>query len=302
MISFRKIRCMKWLFLLIISFPLFAQQAPNSEIFIFEITASRESVVVKDGKNISQNEGYDNQPCFYSPNLILYSKNRDGQTDIARYDINEKETSWVSNTAEGGEYSPQPVPGSKDVAAVRLDTTGLQRLYKYNWETGESSLILPDFKVGYFAFYNDTLLLTSVLTERGMDLMLNDLESNNSKILVKQVGRSLHKVPKTHSMSYTVMNEEGTNLDLYLLDLDSEEPTSFYLCTLPEGVNDYTWLDENRILLGQGSKLLMYDMLGGSEWKKIADLSEYGLDNISRITVNEDLTKLAMAAEVIEKN
>lgn len=292
---------MKWLLFFLISFPVFAQKAPNTEIFLFDITASSDSVVVDKGKNISENEGYDNQPSFYSENDLLYARTRNGQTDIARYSLNDSQTSWISNTAGGGEYSPTNIPGTKNVAAVRLDTTGLQRLYKYNWESGDSSELLKDSKVGYFAFYNEELLLTSVLSENGMNLVLNNLNNKTSDTLVKQVGRSLHKVPQTNSMSYTMMNEEGTKLDLYLLDLDAEEPSSFYLCTLPEGVSDYIWLDANRILLGKGNKLMMYDILGKSKWETIADLSEYALDNITRLAVNKEITKLALAADAVEK-
>lgn len=290
---------MKWLLLFLLNLPVLAQETPNTEIFLFDITSAENQFKVTTGENISLNDGYDNQPSFYSENVLIYARTRNGQTDIAGYKLDESDNFWISNTTTGSEYSPQRIRSSKDVAAVRLDTTGLQLLYQYDRETGESFVLLPDLKVGYFAFFNEKILLTTVLTESGMDLVLNDLEKKISDTLVRRVGRSVHKIPETGSMSYTVVNEEK-NLDLYLLDLVGEKPESFFLCTLPEGVQDYTWLDNDRIILGKGSKLYLYDILGESKWVPIADLSEYKLDNITRLDINEEGTKLVFAAETTD--
>lgn len=287
---------MKWLLIVILNLPVFAQETPNTEIFLFDLNSTENQFEVKNGENISKNEGYDNQPSFYSENALIYARTRNDQTDIAVFNTEKSENLWISNTTVGSEYSPQRITGSKDIAAVRLDTTGLQLLYRYDRETGESSVLLPDLKVGYFAFYNEKILLTTVLTDSGMDLVLNDLEHKSSNTLVNRAGRSVHKVPETNSMSYTVVNEDK-NLDLYLLDLDREEPESFFLTTLPEGVQDYTWLDKDRLILGKGSELYLYDILAESQWIPVADLSEYELNNITRLDINEEGTKLVFAAE-----
>lgn len=291
---------MKWLFLCFFSFPLLAQEVANTEIFVFDLQADTQAVKIRNGKNISQNMGYDNQPSFYSDTLLIYARNRNGQTDIGGYNLMKAEEFWVNHTEGGGEYSPKRIPGTKDVAAVRLDTTGLQRLYKYDWKTGESRELIPNSKVGYFAFYSEEKLLTAVLNDTAMDLLSHDLQNNNSMTITSMAGRSLHKVPGTASMSYTVLNEDQ-DMDLYLLDLDAPEPSSYFLCTLPKDVRDYAWLDRNRILLGKGDQILMFDMLGDSKWKPIAELSQYKLNNITRLTVNAKGDKLALAADLVPK-
>lgn len=290
---------MKWLLFFILPLPVLAQETPNTEIFLFDITSTKNQFEVSNGENISQNDGYDNQPSFYSEEVLIYARTRNGQTDIAGFNLDKPDNFWISNTPVGSEYSPQRISGSKDVAAVRLDTTGLQLLYRYDWETGAPSVLLPDLKVGYFAFYNEKILLTTVLTGSDMHLFLNDLEKETSDLLVTKVGRSVHKVPGTDSMSYTVMNEEKT-FDLYLLDLDGNEPESFFLTTLPEGVQDYSWLDRDRLILGKGSEIYLYDILGKSEWIPVADLSEDKLDNITRLDINKEGTKLVFVAEITD--
>lgn len=291
---------MRLFFLLLFGLPILAQNPMNTEIFLFDIKIENQKITIENGKNISQNPGYDNQPSFYSGDTLIFSKTRDNQTDIVGFSMKESGSFWINNSRVGSEYSPQHIPGSMDVAAVRLDTTGLQLLYKYDWKTGESSVLVPDLKVGYFSFLNRDRLLTAVLNDTAMDLILYDLKKETSKMLVNNVGRSIHKVPGMKSMSYTVINEQK-DLDLYILDLGDEEAKSYFLVTLPKGTQNYAWLDENRILLGNGSELFIYDILGESEWKSIADLSEYQLQNITRIAVNPDGTKLALAADILPK-
>lgn len=290
---------MKYLIAFLLFFPLYAQENNDIEVFLFDLK-SENFVQLENGKNISENAGYDNQPSFYSEDTLIYSATRNGQTDIAGLEISTSRKFWISETGMGSEYSPGKIPRSEDIAAVRLDTTGLQLLYNYNKDTGESKVLLPGLKVGYYFYYDEDSLVTAVLSGTGMDLVINDLETGSSTTLIKNIGRSIHKVPHSNSMSYTILNDQNQH-DLYLLDLEKEEPESFFLTSLPAGVQDYAWLDEDRIILGKEAEILIYDMMGKSEWTPIADLSSYGLKNITRIAINEPRNQIALVAEIEKK-
>src|SRR5690606_4092328 len=172
-----------------------------------------------------------------------------------------------------------------------------QLLYRYEMGKEKSEPLLADQKVGYYFFYDENTLLTVVLSGMGLDLVLNDLETKTSRVLIKNTGRSIHKIPQSNLISYTILNDQNEH-DLYLLDIEKEEPESFFLSSLPTGVQDYVWLDQDRILLGKGSQLFLYDMLGDSEWIQVLDLSNYGLTNITRISINEAGDQLVLAAEI----
>lgn len=290
---------MKYLFFLLFSISTFAQM-PDTEIFVFDIQSINNSISFSNARNISINPGYDNQPFFYDNNTIIYAGMRDKETDINQFEVDRSRHSWISNTEAGSEFSPQRIPGSNDIAAVRLDTTGLQLLYKYNYETGKPSVILPDTKVGYFAFYDPNNILAAVLNGSSLDLILYDLTARTSKKIISDAGRSIQKVPKSNSMSYTIKNEEN-NFDIYLLDISGDEPTSYFVSELPDGTQDFTWLDEYRILAFQGSDLYLFDTFGGEAWVKLADFSKYGITDITRLSVNPDGTKLALVGTKLEK-
>ncbi len=284
----------KLLFLFIAFTTLFTFAQENTEVYVFEIAPAYEGLEFMNVRNISNNEGYDNQPSFISNETLVFAGNNEGQTDISEYNLNSKIQKWINTKTEGGEYSPQKFPTNDDLAAVRLDKDGLQRLYRYNSKTGNSSEIIKDLQVAYFTFYNDKKMLATVLDGEKMDLVLIDLDTKTADTIFRNAGRSLQKVPKTTSMSYSLVNEEG-NLDLYMLDMNTYE--SFFICELPIGLQDYVWINDTQILVGSGNKLYMYDTLGDTEWNRVASLEEYGIKNISRMAVSPDGKKIAIVGE-----
>lgn len=285
----------KLLFLLTALTPFFSFAQENTEIFIFDIAPAYEGLELLNGRNISNNEGYDNQPSFISNESLVFAGNNEGQTDISEFNLTSNLQKWINSKTEGGEYSPQKFPSKSDMAAVRLDTDGLQRLYKYDTKTGESTELIKDLQVAYFAFYNDKKMLATVLNSDKLDLVMIDLASKSADTIFYNAGRSIQKVPYTNAMSYSLVNDEG-NLDLYLLDMNSYE--SFFVTELPIGIQDYVWINDTQILVGSGSRLYMFDTLGGTEWNRVAAIEDYGIKNISRMAVSPDGKKLALVAEI----
>lgn len=272
---------------------------PNTDVFLIDINFNPLGVEVTNFTNISNQEGYDNQPSFDFDDFILYARNNKGQTDIFQYHITNKTNTLVNITTTGGEFSPQRIPNSFDIAAVRLDTNGLQRLYNYNERTGKSKLLIKDLQVAYFAFYDSNTLVSSIIDgEEGLDLVVSDLSTAKNDTLVQKIGRSIHKVPFSKHMSYTSINEENNN-DVYMLDMETLE--SFFVCQLPIDINDFAWLDGDRMILGSGSKIYVYDMYGSQEWEELIDLTNYNIKNITRLTVQSTGKKIAFVAELIRE-
>jgi len=284
----------KLLFLFTFFTSIFTYAQENTNVYLFDILPAYEGLQLLNMENISNDSGYNNQPSFASNEIVLFAGNNNGQTDISEYNVKTKTKKWVNKYTKGGEYSPQKLPSNSNIAAVRLDTDGLQRLYKYDYEEGTSSELIEYLQIAYFAFYNEKTMLSTVLDGEKMDLVLIDLASKKADTIFRNAGRSFQKIPKINSMSYSLVNDEG-NLDLYMLDMDSYE--SFFVTELPIGIRDYVWLNDTQILVGSGNKLYMYDTLGDSEWTRVASLEEYGLKNITRMAVSPNGKKLALVAE-----
>jgi hypothetical protein len=278
--------------LFLTSFNIIAQM--NTEVYLCDIKSEYGGLIAYNFQNISNDEGYDSQPSFANNNTVLFAGNNAGQTDIALYNISEKTKSWFNKTTKGGEYSPIQIPGSDTkTSAVRLDPDGLQRLYVYDAISNENIELIEGLQVAYYDFYNAETIVASVLSDDTLDLVFSNLKFKKTDTILRNVGRSIHKVPDLNSMSYAAVNEDK-NQEIYLLDMETME--SFFVCQLPVGIQDYTWLNDSQIIIGSGSKLYIYDTFLNSDWEEVADLSDYNIKDISRLAVSPDGARLALVA------
>lgn len=265
----------------------------NTEVYLANINTSENKVEISNFINISNDPGYDSQPSFQSDNLILFAGNNGGQTDIAQYHIRFKKKFWYHKGSASSQYSPQRIPESQHVLSVHLDSTGRQRLFQHHLTTAEYTEAHPELRIAYFVMYNPEVLVGSVLGEHGLDMVVANLKTKAVDTLFNGAGRSFHKVPKAKGVSYTLLNEEG-NYDVYQLDMDTFE--SFFVAQLPIGIQDHIWLNETSLLLGSGDKLFLYDLFGEGEWQEVADLSQHGITEITRLALSPDGKKLALVA------
>lgn len=268
---------------------LFAQ--PNTEVFLFDLDISGDSIVLSNKTNISNNEGYDNQPSFYDENTVLFSSTRNGQTDIRSYDITSGETKWVTDTPGGSEYSPTRIVADDAISAIRLDTTGLQRLYRYDIRSGKSERILEEAKVGYYMWYSKDVVVNTVLVENRMDLVISHLNGNNDYTFQKKVGRNLLRIPGSERISY--VSKEGDQNVLKSMDVLSGANDSIINAF---AIEDFAWLGNGTLLAGYENKLLKYQRKKDDTWKPAHKFMDSEIGTITRIVVSPDQTKLVLVA------
>lgn len=268
---------------------------PNTEVYLISFQATDTDFKVTGFKNISQNEGYDNQPSWFDADKLLYGRTQNGNTDIALQDINTDNKALTPyQLTSGGEYSPQRFsPNQEDVLAVRLDTNGYQGLYRYQARTQSSTELIPGLQMAYFAIIDQQTLLGSVLSDNRLDLVQVNLAKKSIDTLFENSGRSIHLRPNGKAVSYTLVNEDN-NHEIFQLDLESRE--SFFIAQLPIGIQDYTWLNNDQILIGSGPRLFVYDLFIGGDWKQLADLSDRGIDDITRMSKNPGSDQIALVA------
>lgn len=264
----------------------------NTEVFLVDITSSNEKLELVNLKNISKNDGYDNQPSFYDANTIVFSSTRNGQTDIKSYKIDSGKNSWITNTSFGSEYSPLKIPNSEAISAIRLDNSELQRLYSYDLATGTSKVLLKDLKVGYHVWFNSTILVSTVLVDDRMDLVVSNLKDNTNFTVAKNVDRSLHKIPNAGLISF-ISNENNAST---IKSLDPISGNIKTIKSLPIPIKDICWLTNNIVLIPNGKTIAQFNTTNDTI-RVLYSFTEEEINEISRISVSPDNKQLVLVSE-----
>ncbi len=273
---------------LLFSATLLAQE--NTEVYLFDLSKEANSITIKYQKNLSKNDGYDNQPSFYNDRYILFASSRNEQTDIAKYDQRYNSKTWLNYTT-GGEYSPQPIPESDAVSAVRLDKDGKQRLYRYSWSNGESQELIKDLVVAYYTWFDKNTIVSAVIEGDNLNLYVTNLLDGKSRKYATNVGRSFHKIPGTNLISYI---SKTNDKEWEIRSLNPKNGVTKLVAYTIKDVEDICWADNRTLISGNGSDLYKLTLKKDLKWKKIANLSEYGINAITRLNLDSSKTKLLL--------
>ena len=265
----------------------------NTEVYLFNLKNTNGAIEVGTGKNISNNLGYDSQPHFYSNKSIVFSSTRNKQTDIAKYDIETGKIEFINDTPNGGEYSPQRIPKSKNISAIRLDNDGLQRFYKYNIRTGKSKKIIAELKVAYPMWYKKNLAITVVIVGNGLDLIVSNLKTKTNTNIQKKVGRSLHPIPNSDLVSYI----SKTNNDWEIRSLNPKTEETVKIINIQGEKEDVCWLPNGTLLLAVDNTLMKFKPSKDTNWSVFHTFPKDKINNISRIIVNKEGTLLALVSD-----
>lgn len=280
------------LFFFTVLITTFSYSQPNTDIFLFDLNTENGKFEISNMRNISNNEGYDNQPSFLDNNTILYAGTRNGQTDIVKYNISYDSKIFINHT-EGSEYSPLKIPNSKSVSAIRLDKDGKQFLYEYNLKNGESKILVNDIIIGYHVWYSKNAIASSVLEDGGLSLYTTNFKDGNNLKIDTNIGRSLHKIPNTELISYISKTTEPW--EIKSLNPKNAKIKSI-MATLPK-TEDMCWLPNGTILMAKDDVLYTFRPNNDVDWSEVASLKVYQIKNITRLAISPDGTKLAIVGE-----
>ncbi len=284
--------------ILLISFITFSSFAQtNTEVYLFDLKTKDDKIRLENKRNISNNEGYDNQPSFLNDTTLLFSSIRKNQTDIAIFDTTRSERHWFNKT-KGSEYSPTKVPEDMAVSAIRLDIDGKQRLYKYNLKSGLSKILLDSLKVGYHTWFNEYIIVSSVLEDEYMSLVVSNIKDSTNYTFQKKVGRSLHKIPNSKLISY--ISKEN---DIWeIKSLDPISGTTKKIINTITGAEDMCWLINGTILMGKGNQIFKFNPKTDTNWSIFHSFEDTELGDITRMSVNGAGSLLAIVSEVSPKH
>ena len=269
-------------------------QAPDPDIFLVTLSRNGGKLAVTGARNATNRAGYDNQPNWSADgNTLFYTSVReDAQADIWRLTPGTSASVRVTTTAPESEYSATPMPRRNAISVIRVERDSTQRLWSVPLDGSTSTVVLERIKpVGYHTWANDTLLALFVLGSPNT-LQLASTTTGRGDTIVTGIGRSLHTTREGQvSFVHKVSAEEW-----WLTILDPMTRQQRRLVKMPRRVEDYAWTPDGLVLLGEGSVLKSYDPRRGGDWEVVADLAQYGVTGITRLSVSPRGDAIAVVA------
>lgn len=272
---------------------------PSTDIYLLSWPAKAEP---SDLRNVTNREGYDNQPMFSPDGDKVYftSIGGDDQADIYAYSIKNGDTKRITETLES-EYSPTFMPDGKHLSVVRVekDKDNTQRLWKFPLNGGPPSLVLENIKpVGYHCWIDGNSVALFILGEPNT-LQIADISTGKAEKIADNIGRSMHKIPGTSKISFTVKQNDRWILQEF-------DPQTHKIETIVEGADsseDYVWTRDGKILMASGTILFQWDPSHPvNNWTQVADLSNTGFGKITRLALHPQGSLLALVAQASRRH
>lgn len=257
---------------------------PETEVYLAPVTGAGATLRVGGPKNISNHQGYDNQPKFEADGrgIVFTRGDSASRTDIFRYDLATAKLAPVKETPES-EYSATPMPDGRGYGVIRVELDGVQRLWRLDPARGKADdlLVATIRPIGYFAFPEPRVAASFVLGNPPT-LQLIDLATEESKLIASNVGRSIHKIPGRPGASF--LHKLSAD-EWWIKEVDAKGEVKD-IVRAPKGREDYAWLADGTLVISAGSKILALKPGVDADWREIADFEALGLKDLTRLATS----------------
>ena len=267
---------------------------PNTEIWIARF--NERTLEVSDLQQISQHDGYDNQPCFsYDSKYLLYASDQDenGSPDVMKYDLETGITTRVTSTS-AAEFSPTPTSSGR-FTAIHVGKPGAegdaytesQQLWEYD-STGKGlGPIISATRIGYHAWLDANHVATFIVGsedgETPHKLVVYNTSNGTSIDIASNVGRCIKRAP--NGMLTYVDKSDSTAFKIMITAGDSASTDT--IITLPKGTEDFCWMYEGTIFtFANGTLYGCATYNQPRTWKPF--VSPYVNGTVSRIAMSPD--------------
>lgn len=257
-------------------------QNADTEIYLLTYSVTEGQFKLESFSNVSHNAGFDNHPCFSADgSKIYYSTMLDGkQTDIYEIDLVKKVRREVTRTKDS-EYYPTIVD-EHNMGYINVDADSSSRLFTMDLRTNKKELLIKRLSnIGAYHWINSNEIALFLTSEKNNLVLYNLKESTYSSIAVN-TGTCFSMIPNRNELSFVDKSVE----DAYMLksyNLESGEIRD--ITPMLSGVEHYSWLSDNQVIVGSDGKLAVFDLIKEGYWTIIADLKKE-VGNFDHIAVS----------------
>jgi hypothetical protein len=265
-------------------------QLPKSNIYMMDFTQIGDSIFFENPLFMTafNQNGYNNQPCFFSDDLVFLTSNYYDleKTEILKLDISKNRLTRVTKTRES-EYSPTLMPNKKYFSCIRAEKEGKdQFLWKYPLDQSDGGQRLLDelSTVGYHCWISEDEVALFLVGDP-LKLMIANIKTGSNKYLLNNIGRCLKLSPAGE----LIIVHKLLDNKWYLKKYDPKMGTFKIITETLPGKEDFGVLPDGAIIMATGSEIWKFDNNNIIDtWKKMDDLSNLGMNDISRISISSN--------------
>ncbi|MDF2450288.1 MAG: hypothetical protein K0R26_2792 [Bacteroidota bacterium] len=269
-------------------------QLPETDIWLFKVEQKENRVLLSKPLNITNREGYDNQPCFTpdGKSLLFVSVDSSGQADVYQYSISKKKIINLTRS-EVSEYSPSIIPNCGGFSAVVVEKDSAQRLWHFNMD-GSFKQIISEItdSVGYYTWLNQDSLLYYKLTQPHSLRALN-IKNQSDVWICDNPGRAFKQLPQDSKFVYAI--KDSLSLIFRIYDPTLKESRVYAML---EGIHeDFIWHASFGLTVARNSELIHYNDVT-KQWEVLCDLAPSGIKKITRFAFDHKSRHLAIVGSI----
>ncbi|MEM7104980.1 MAG: hypothetical protein AAF502_17720 [Bacteroidota bacterium] len=227
-------------------------------------------------------DGYNNQPYFIDSILFVTAQWDDTQTDIFAYDLASRTRYQMTNSPES-EYSPTPMPDEKAFSVVRVsaDTNQYQQLWRVSYNLTSRPTLIMDrvYNVGYHLWLDEGTVMMFIVGNPRHRLNIYDVKEQTFKPVASNIGRCFKISPK----GYPCFVDKSLTDDWFIKEYNPATREFKVIAETLPGSEDFEFTPDGYILMGKGQYLYSLKTYEEYKWVPIADLSHWGINNITRM-------------------
>lgn len=261
-------------------------QTPQTDLLLFDFKKVNSEYVISNGRLLNKFnlDNYNNQPSFFNAHNLYFSAIVDEkeQTDIYAIDLLRNKYWQVTDTPDG-EYSPTLMPTKRHFSViVQEDKTNTQRLWQFPIDQSDlGSDIFPGITgVGYHCWLDRENAAMFIVGEPHK-LIIANRNTQEQKSVLEDIGRGMKANKRGLLYFVHKVNDENWVIKRY----DSRNNSISTIVQTPGKTEDFELLPDETIIMGMGAKLYAFNPDFSKEWKMIASFSDYGIEQMTRLSV-----------------
>lgn len=265
----------------------------STDIYLMDIDLKGDNLNYSNLTNITNRDGYDNQPHFSSngKHILFSSIREDEQADIYKYEISSGKLEQLTDT-QANEFSPTYFKKEKYISSVQQDVDSSQHLIKIKQKNNKRKVLLKKEKlVGYHSWISKRELALFVVGEPHELYRAKKWAKKATKIDDK-IGSALQKVPYRKAVAYQFFEDTATCI---MKEYYYKSDVAKTICSCLPDATSFIYLKNGNIVSGIKQQLFLFDKRAAAKgWVQIADFSDIPDFDFYRIAINPQESKMAL--------